>query len=248
MRGARLLRIGVVTLASALAVVAPARATTLTFEYGFEFSGATAPAGPAPWLTATFDDEVNPGFVRLTMDTADLTGDEFVDGNGTGKGGWYFNLNPLFNPNQLTFGFISGNDADNILKGIDAYQADGDGRYDIRFTWNSASPFRLSAGQTAVYDIAGIPGLTVNDFNFDSAPAGGKGPFLSAAKVQGIGLQAESGWVAPTTVTITQVPEPTALVLFGVALLGFGYWTRRRRVPAVQSDGSATEVSVTENS
>jgi len=229
MRAGRSLRIALVTLASAVAAVAPAGAATLTFDYVIEFSTGTPPAGPPPWLTATFDDAVSPGFVRLTMDTAGLTGSEFVDG-GNGNGGWYFNLNPLFNPTQLTFGSISGNDANTIFTGTNAFQADGDGLYDVRFTWKASPAFRLSLGQTSVYDIGGIPGLTATDFDFLSAPAGGHGPFLSAVHVQGIGQGgALSGWVAPKTSTITQVPEPNLLLLMGGAFVAAGRRQLRRR-------------------
>ena len=71
-----------------IAFVMPAQASTLTLDYDFEFSGAQAPEGQAPWLTATFDDSYGASNqVLLTLETDGLVGTESVDD-------WYFNFDP----------------------------------------------------------------------------------------------------------------------------------------------------------
>jgi hypothetical protein len=112
---------------------ASASAALLTFEYDNEFSGATEPEGPDPWLTAVFNDDPDGNnlvdtAVRLTLSGSGLTDAEFVTG-------WYFNLNPAYDPALLTFTGIDVADVSSwsVDKGTDAYKADGDGLYDFRF-------------------------------------------------------------------------------------------------------------------
>jgi MYXO-CTERM domain-containing protein len=193
----------------------PVRATTVTYDLSVEFSGATPPAGAAPWLRATFDDGGGAGSVTLTLAAVNLVGGEFVSD-------WDFNLDPALNPASLSFSAPTktGTFGDPVITfGVDAFQADGDGRYDIEVEFDTAPPGdRFGAGESVQYTITGIATLTASSFDFLSAPAGGSGPFPTAAHVQGIGPEgANSGWVT--------VPEPAAAWL---ALLGVGAAVARR--------------------
>ena len=188
-----------------------------------EFSGGAQPAGS---VTAAFS-TVAPGIVDLTIASL-LKDSEFMSEIS-------FNLDPgppALNPASLQFALQSsgGNGfvLNSIDKGVDAFQADGDGKYDIRF--NFAPP---PGGTTNVFDnsdtvtfrITGIAGLTAESFNFLSAPAGGHGPFTAAAHIQGVAPNAlgqTSGWIAPG------VPDGgTTIMLLGGAFACLGAFRRR---------------------
>ncbi len=198
-------------------------ATTITFEYNYEFSGATSPSGTGPWLVATFEDVS--GGVQLTL-TSNLSGKEFVgndNGNGNGKKGWYFNFDPTLNPKNLSFSNIGGTAAKSINKGVNAFKADGDGYYDIEFSWGAN---KFGEGSSVTYLITYPVSISAESFNFLSSPGseggGGHGPYLSAAHIQGIGPSGnDSGWIAP-------VPEPSTFLLLGIGLVSLGLFGRRK--------------------
>ena len=213
-------------LAFFLAIPLPTQADTLTYNLNYVFSGQT-PSGPSPWLTATFTD-TGLNTVRLTMDASGLSGSEFVDGKGNDKG-WFFNLDPTKDPTKLTFVFVSGNDANSIVTGTNAFKADGDGSYDILFQWDPKPEDRLIEGQTAVCDITSSEaGLLASWFDYLSEPSPGSGfLFHSAAHVQGIGPGGEdSGWIGDRNGG--KIPEPSTLLLIGSGLLGLALCARKR--------------------
>ena len=209
----------IVVLVMSLVLVAatassPARGAIVTYDLGFEYSGATPPAGAGPWLRATFDDGGSPGAVTLTLTALNLTGGEFVND-------WMFNLDPALNPKSLSFAMQSsvGTFAPPVvLVGSDEFGAAGGTDFDIDIDFDNAPPAnRFGAGESAQLLITGIPTLTAGSFNFLSS-LGGQGPFFTAAHVQGIGAGGnDSGWV---------VPEPTSL---GLLALSATMLVRRRR-------------------
>lgn len=186
------------------------------FELSFTYSG-TPPeeATPPPWIKAIFDDDILAGAVTLTLTATNLGDTEFV-------GTWYFNLDPALDPKELVFldPIKTGSfDDPTISTGINMFKADGDGFYDILFSFETADgamDHRFNAGDAAVYTISSnTDPLTANSFNFISHPDGGQGEYPTAAHIQGI--NGTSGWVT--------VPEPSSITL--LALAGMAIFRRR---------------------
>ena len=206
------------------------------YQYNDAFSGAV-PASPIrPWIDATFQ-TVTPGTVRLTVTNLTLTGNENVSQ-------LYFNLNTNLKPTKLTFTLASESglfDAPRVSTGVNKFQADGDGKYDILFNFNNAGTAnnRFTARESVTYYISGIPNLTASDFGFLSAPAGGAGPFYAAAHVQRIGSTSSlSGWLSATATMPLPVPEPTYKMFFLLAPAAWFVFHLSRRATSVSSASS----------
>jgi len=184
------------------------------------FSG-TAPAGPGPYVNELFTD-VSPGTVSVTFSNVGLTGTEFISG-------LYINLNTNMDATQLNLQLIgetAGLGPVTISLGRDAFKADGDGKYDLLFSFTTDTTGRFAQSDWISYKITGIPTLTAADFNYLSAPAGGVGPFISAAHVQSIGSNGDSGWIRPTDYSIVIAPEPAsgAVLALGAVVLFARRW------------------------
>jgi hypothetical protein len=209
-------------LAVALFSASPGSALIITYDLDFEFSNGTPPEGATPWTTITLDDSVGPDTVRVTISNPNLTDQEAVTE-------FSLNLDPLLDPTQLTLTVVSAaavGGAGNVTfsTGVDAFQADGDGKFDILFGLPpppGGFSNRFTTGETLVFDLS-LTGITASSFDFTSATGGGQGTFHAAAHVQGIGADDEdSGWIGDT-------PEPGMLGLLALGFAGLLAVVRRR--------------------
>src|SRR5260221_8298852 len=179
---------------TASAAAAPA-ASSIIYNFDHTLTGV-APAGPTPWLSATFSAS-GADSVQLTLSASGLTGNEFV-------GQWYFNLNPSLNPASLAFAEIGSSGAfaaPNVLTGANAFKPDWDGKYDIMVNFGTSgdNASRFSGGDSITFSITGIAGLTPSDFLFANTPSAGHETLLAAANIQTVG----------ETVVIDTPPSPS---------------------------------------
>lgn len=201
----------VVALASAMT----AQADPVTFVLGgADFSGPTANTGG----NITVHIQNIAGGVRITVTN------NLVD-PGAFLGSLYLNTSvaPLAgalgtcvncaatNGQTMTFNF-----------GSDAFQADGDGRYDILIDFSTAAADRLLAGEVVIFDVTSTTvGFTSDSFLVFSAPGGGNGPFRAAAHIQSL-PNGQSDFITE------EIPEPTSMILLGTGLATLAAGLRRR--------------------
>ena len=201
--------------AAVLLCASAGSADTLEFFLSTEFSGAQTPAGAGPYLKAVFDDGGGAGSVTLTLTSLLIGAAEKVSN-------WAFNLDPALDSSALGVAYSSGVAAALTSTGNNHYKADGDGEYDIRFDFaGDLGP--AGSGSSSVYVLT-LAGITASSFDFLSNPAGGHGPFPTAAHVQGIGPGGGgSGWIT------VPIPQTAYLGFAGLALAaGVGVIKRRR--------------------
>ena len=201
----------------------------IVYNFNSVFSGTINPGGPAPWLTATFQNDGSAG-VLLTISGAGLAGSEKLDSA-------YFNINPVLSASipNLTFSLQSASSGlaqPQISKGEDGFQADGDGKYDMKFAFSTGQGSFVN-GDSITYLVSGITGLTADDFAYESTSSGGHGPFYAAAHILGISPNNSSAWVEPSAgpiPLISMMPEPAA---FGVAAAALAAVVTLRRKKSV---------------
>ena len=221
-------RPAILLFAFTLVLLAPMALAQSSFELGTVLSGAT-PTSTSPWLTATFTDAA-PGEVTLTLQSHLNVPVEFI-------GEVSFNVNPAFDPASLTFLQLSGPS----LNGLPSLSEDGiklpgagnlGSGFDILLSWPTGNgPNRFNGTDAVSFDISGPAGLTASDFDFYNTVNGQNGEVIIGAHVQGIPL---GGGVTGSSAIIQNVPEPTTLAIFGVALTAFAF----RRASAARCGGT----------
>jgi hypothetical protein len=120
--------------------------------------------------------DLGPNTVQLMLTTA-LTRGEFISDLS-------FNLDPAV---SLPFGIIplTGVPPTAVGLGVDAFQADGDGRYDVQLQFATAGIGMFTGGPDGCLPID-WRGLSANSFNLLRTPDGSFGPFVSVARVSRI--------------------------------------------------------------
>ena len=220
------LRVAVLLCAAIVLPAASATATTLTYSLDVLFPDVPpgeGPAGPAPWLTITFDDSVgDANTVRVTMDASGLSGGT----RGENISQIYLNFDPLLDATLITFTVVDNADSvpNGIFTGTDSFMANGDGSYDILFDFPpppGKAGLRFTQGEAVIYDLTYISPIDVNSFRFFSVAGGGQGTYLAAAHLQGT----PDGGTGSAWVGVIPEPSPAALLVLGLTALA----ARRRR-------------------
>ncbi|MFG0283105.1 MAG: hypothetical protein ACF8R7_01665 [Phycisphaerales bacterium JB039] len=210
-----------------------ASADVLEFNLNRVFSGTQASGYVNVKLTQVGND------VELVL-TSFLAAGEFVDGTTPSRqgnqGGIFLNFNPAKDISKLAISsatVVSGQfTASTHAISTDAYQADGDGLYDIRIDFGNPAGQRFDGSDVAKFTFTfgtALESIAAADFKFDSSPGPGtsSGPFLAAGHIQGIGPSADdSGFHSPTLVPL---PQPVWYGLAGLGLAGAVSIIKRRR-------------------
>lgn len=206
-------RIGIMlglALGSAM-VVAPAQATTVTYNLDYIFSPPTGTVVPMGTVTLT-----DLG-THVQFDVVNQAG------TGTKLDSLYFNFaHGSLNPNQLQFSNVSAGAgtystllAPTISSTVAGLKADGDGYFDGKFEY--AGPNFLGHAQTLSFRLSATgQDLALDDFHFFSLPGGGTGSYIMASHFQNLPPAGESAWVG----TVAAVPLPGAALLFLSGLAG----------------------------
>ncbi len=203
-----------------------ARAGSFFFQYTNVYAGSTPEGSPA-WVNSLFSD-VSPGTVQLKISANGLANGEFLSAV-------FFNLNPSLNPGKLTFAYVSGSGGfalPTIKTGANSFKADGQGKYDIDFTFSQKASKEFNANDYVIYDITSSAfNLMASDFNVLSTAAGGCDEFLAAAEISGIPGTCNTtgtGWVAPGGTTPAPEPGTLALLALGCFFCAGAGWRRIR--------------------
>lgn len=193
-------------------------ANTLTFNLNQTFGDGTIPdkpypAGSPPWVTLVFDDHGGSGSVTMTA-TANLQlSTEFVSDI-------FFNTKIAATDIAVSGGWTGMG----IVRGpSNDTKADGDGKYDFRFTLPTSGSVDRFDG-TESFSVT-LTGAGINAMTFDELglKQGSIGPYLAAAHVQGLDGGA-STWLYPGV----NVPDGGATAaLLGLGMLGLGLFRLR---------------------
>ncbi len=212
------LRTVALVLSGIFVVAGSASAASVTFDLSIVFTG---PGNPTGSPVAVIDDGGGAGSVTITMDLSALSGGEEKVQD------WWFNS--AVDPAGLSFIYQGGSSTgpeaaisfqssfNDNTGNADGLKADGDGFFDILFSFPTGADSSFGAGEVVTYSVTG-DAITAATFNIFSAPGtgGSSGPFLSVAHVLGT-PNGES-------VHMGAVPAPAAvwLLLSAIGILGFG--------------------------
>lgn len=212
----KLLLTGVSLLGLALSQTTSA----ITYNLNYEFSGGTSPNGPSPWVVIDITDVL--GGVQIKINNSGLTSEEFNSAT-------YLNLADVF-VGTLTWSVHNKSgtfDDPTIWQGLNAYQADGDGKFDVKleFETGGGDSKRFGSGESITFLVtSSLSGLDATDFDLTSVVGGGQGVWHAAAHIQGIS-GGTSGWIGDKQI----VPDGGfTATLLGLGMLGLSFLARRK--------------------
>jgi hypothetical protein len=206
---------------------AVAGAITLNLD-GF-VTGQT-PTSVGPWLTLTFEDVL--GGVQLTVQSGLEVSTEFLDDV-------VFNIGDGIDPTAVNFALepsLKVGDFQNpgISKGLNSVDRPPLEDFDFGLLFETSNTgdgaLRFNLADRLVYTLTCATCATFDAESFGVVNDGGI--WAAAAHFQGIPLGEGSGKFGasvPTSSTITQVPEPASLLLFGSGLALAALRARRGR-------------------
>ena len=197
----------------------------------FDFLPTNTFSGTAPVGTLSADFQNVAGGVQLTITSSLASGENLDPGKAL-----YLNINPADDASlgSLSFSLTANtgfSQAAIVMTGADAFKPDGDGKMDILFTY-APSTKAFTTGESQTYAITGIAGLTAADFDVGSTCGSGcgTGSHLAAIHVQNTPSGGSGSAFVGGTLDPSPVPEPPALGVFAMALIGMWRALRRQRL------------------